>query len=140
MSQGLIALVGVPKSGKTTVQEMLRIMWGVQPVDDGRVLRDIAKQMFNLTEEQVTTQEGKASVIEIDGKKWVVRNLLGEIGNKLEELFGPFAMPLAALNSIKGRHGLFSFGSVRREQPRFYRENGGHVIEVIHPRAQPTGN
>lgn len=135
-----IALVGNPGAGKTTLQNILSEMWGVRPVDDGRILRDIAKRLFGLTEEQVTTQEGKASVIEIDGKPWEVRKILGEIGNRFEEMFGEKVLAYAAMNSVKDQDGLFSYGSVRKSQPQAYRERDGIVVEVVNPNAGESGN
>lgn len=159
----IVALCGYPKSGKSTVQEILSRRFGLVPFDDGRVLRQHCMELFGLTEEDVTTQEGKARVTEIQGVKWENRKIIGEYGNALESLFGPLTVPNWALKTVfehwenrpeevrpGGRFHLrdnglptvmgYSFGSVRREQGKAYRAAGGFVIEILREGIAPTGN
>lgn len=134
----LIALCGNPKSGKSEVQRILE-KHGVVPVDDGLPLRTFGMRWFGLTKDQVFTQAGKLETIQIDGKDWEVRKILGELGNALEAKFGPNVMPFMACNNLT--EGLsYSFGSVRRRQGAYYQERGGIVLEITRPGVEPSGN
>jgi hypothetical protein len=133
-----IALCGNPGAGKSEVQRILRESYGVQPVDDGHAIRAIAVEHMGLTWDQVRTQAGKRETVELAGKDWVVRDLLGQIGNQLEALLGPHAMPFLSERLVADKSGSFSFGSVRRDQGRYYQERGGVVIEIVNPKAGPS--
>ena len=138
-----IALCGHPKAGKSTAQRILHDALGYVPVDDGRPLRNMARDYLGLTEHQVTTQEGKAETVEINGKPWVVRDVLGEIGNAFEEKFGGDVIPLMAMHAAGmmkdgPNKGLYSFGSVRRQQGWFYRARGGLVLEIRRVGVEPS--
>src|SRR5687768_10641087 len=98
MNPRFIALCGNPLSGKSTAQRLLHNSLGYVPVDDGRPLRDIAVDYLGLTEAQVTTQAGKLETVSLNGRDWIVRDILGEIGNAFEEKFGGDVIPLMALN------------------------------------------
>lgn len=127
-----IALCGAPGSGKTTVQQILLEEFGVQPIDDGRILRDISIQCFGLTEEEVTTETGKNSYIEFLGQKWQVRQILGEIGRSLENIFGEHIVPhLTTQKHCADLSKNYSFGSVRRSQPQYFNQIGGLVVEIV---------
>lgn len=143
MNPRFIAICGNPTSGKSTAQTILHNALGYVPVDDGRPLRDIATKWLGLTEQQVTTQEGKLEMVEINGRPWQVRDVLGEIGNAMEEKFGGDVIPLMAMQhyGLLGEisRGGYSFGSVRREQGHFYRRHGGMVIEIARPGVEPSG-
>lgn len=142
MNPRFIALCGYPKSGKSTAQRLLHNALGYVPVDDGRPLRVIAMNWLGLTERQVNTQEGKAETVCLNGKDWVVRDILGEIGNAFEEKFGGDVIPLMAMNHYQMykniERGGHSFGSVRRKQGHFYRRQGGMVIEITRPGVGPS--
>lgn len=132
-----IAICGNPKSGKSEVQKILQEIYGYQPVDDGRVIRRFAIDWLGLTENDVYSQEGKARYVEILGKRWQIRDILGTYGKKLEEMFGKWIMPyLGTRNLPEG--GLYSFGSCRRDQGLFYKSLGGVVFEVKNPLAGPS--
>ncbi len=137
-----IAICGNPTSGKSTAQRLLHNALGYVPVDDGRPLRDIAIKWLGLTEQQVTTQTGKLEMVEINGRQWQVRDVLGEIGNAFEEKFGGDVIPLMAMQhyGLLGEisRGGYSFGSVRRSQGHFYRRHGGMVIEIERPGVGPS--
>jgi len=132
-----IALCGHPKAGKSTVQTILAQEFGYDPVDDGLALRRIGMQHLGLTHDQVFTQAGKAEYVEILGQRWQVREILGELGKKLEDLFGPHIMPFMATRNLPA-DGRFSFGSVRKSQGAFFKALGGVVIEVRNPIAPPS--
>src|SRR5207253_8577408 len=92
-----------------------------------------------------TTQEGKASKAVLPGGKTRVdREAVGELGNRIEDLFGPDVVPEMALawaareaSDFSGwRRGVapaFCFGSVRRKQGRVYKEAGATVVEIVRP-------
>ncbi len=130
----LIAICGFPEAGKSAVQRIMLEQWGVVSCDDGKFLRDIAKANFGLTDWHVYTQEGKSSSVEIAGRIWVVRDVLGTIGKAFEDKFGDEIIGEIACNSIETRPGhIYSFGSVRKTQGHAYKRRGGIVIEVVRP-------
>lgn len=132
-----IALCGNPKSGKSEVQKILHRHFGYEPVDDGHVLRQFAVEKLGLSWDDVQTQEGKARFTEILGKTWQNRDILGTLGNQLEDMFGEQIMPFIATRSTQPG-GLYSFGSVRKTQGHFFKQHGGIVIEVCNPLAGPS--
>jgi hypothetical protein len=131
-----IALVGNPKAGKSLVQEMLVQNFGVEPIDSGKPLREIAKQWLGLTHDQVYTQEGKAEYVEILGRRWQVREILGELGNRFEEMFNEHATPYMITRNLGA--GPYVDGSCRKGQGRFYQSLGGVVIGIRNPLAPPS--
>lgn len=138
----IIALCGNPGAGKSTAQNILHAAYGYQPVDDGLGIRQIAVEQMGLTWDQVTTQAGKREKVMLNDREWVVRDVLGELGNALEEKFGPDIIPLMAYraNNIelvptRNPPQRYSFGSVRREQGWFHKKHGGLVIEIRNPQA-----
>jgi len=126
-----IALCGPSKAGKTTVQQILSEEFGVIPVDDGRVLRDMGKLVFGLTEYDVTTHEGKAKKVEILDREWEVKEILGELGKAIEDNFHEFIVPYVTIKNHCDDDSNYSFGSVRRNQPIFFKNLGGFVLEIL---------
>lgn len=140
-----VALCGPPKSGKSTVQKILWNKWDIKPIDDGRVVRDLVKRAFSLTENDVSTQEGKMKEHPLHGAGgerdiWTNRQLLGKLARGLETEFGEFIVPFLTVKEFcePSMFNRFSFGSVRRNQGWFYKEHGGIVIEIL--REPPSGN
>ncbi|PZR92271.1 MAG: hypothetical protein DI537_13875 [Stutzerimonas stutzeri] len=133
----LIALCGHPTSGKSTAAECLQGLEGYHLVDDGKPLREIAKSYFGLTHDQVYTQAGKLEEVELNGRTWTVREILGELGNAFEEKFGGDIIPIMSHNSLPVGQ-LSVFGSVRREQGAYWRKHGALVIEIVNPLAGPS--
>ncbi len=139
-----IAIVGQPGHGKSTVQKILTDAFAYVAVDDGRQIRDMGKMMFGLTEHQVTTQEGKLETVLMPDGRWMkVRDVLGQIGEIFEERFGEYAVPAAAVRCAEALDMPsicpgFTYGSVRRTQPNYYKAIGGYVIEVTDPRKHPS--
>lgn len=82
-----IAICGAPGSGKTTVQNILEEEFGCTGVDSV-LLKETAVILYGLTWEQVSTQEGKKEEVEIMGRKWIVRDLLGGLGVMLRQMHG----------------------------------------------------
>jgi hypothetical protein len=133
----LVALCGAPESGKSTIQNILTERYGMRPVDDFKFGRDAVCLIYGLTQWHVTTQEGKRTVVDVCGEPWEVRKILGEFGNRLEAMHGPDFIPETAIRYARaeiansgGDTPILSFGSVRREQGRVYKREGGIVIEV----------
>ncbi len=133
-----IALCGNPNAGKSTVQQILQTRYFVRPVDDGGPLRDITQRYLGLSHDQVHTQDGKKEMVEILGRTWQVREILGELGHHLELMFGEHIMPFMVTNSLHAPDGPYSFGSVRKSQGWFYKKLGGIVVEVRRPGAGPS--
>lgn len=133
----LIGLCGNPLSGKSTAAEIISSIYGHKLADDGLPLRKMAMDYLGLTFDQVFTQAGKLEKVMINGREWVVREILGEIGNAFEDKFGGEVIPMMSHNAQpKGTSAVF--GSVRREQGRYWREHGALVLEIVNPLAGPS--
>jgi hypothetical protein len=140
----IIGIVGFPTHGKSTAQRFL-IELGVEPRDDGDILREAVAEQFNLSWEDVTTQAGKAKIVPgIDGEPTTIRKLLGDYGKVLEARHGEFFTPNAALSKLLAERArdkstqTASFGSVRMSQTSVYKAAGGFIIEILDPR-KPVG-
>jgi hypothetical protein len=133
----LIALCGNPTSGKSTAAEIINDCYGHKLADDGLPLRKIAIDYLGLTPEQVFTQAGKLEYVTINGRKWQVREVLGEIGNAFEEKFGGDIIPIMSHNA-QPKDQFSVFGSVRREQGRYWKQQGALVLEIVNPLAGPS--
>lgn len=133
----IIALCGHPTSGKTTAAEIINEVYGHELADDGRPLRLIAIDYMGLTPEQVFTQEGKLEKVQLNGREYTVREILGEIGNAFEEKFGGDIIPIMSHNARpKGAYSVF--GSVRREQGAYWKKQGALVLEIVNPDVGPS--
>ena len=137
MPKQLIGLCGSPKSGKSEIQKIMHRNYQIIPIDDGEVLREFAINYLGLSVEDVYTQEGKARATEILGKTWINRDLLGSLGNSLEQLLGDQVMPFIACQGLHSERS-YSFGSVRKNQGEFYKSLGGVIIEVTRPGVAPS--
>lgn len=145
----LIALCGVPSSGKSEVQKILEDGFGIMPVDDGDILRRYTAELLGIHYQDTVTQEGKRRELWVDGQCRDVRWALGEMGDILEAKYGPYVVPdwairkaLAAWNDFEHTGSDvagFSFGSVRKQQPWAYKRAGGLVVEVVRTGTDPTG-
>ncbi|OCP21922.1 MULTISPECIES: hypothetical protein [unclassified Ensifer] len=133
----IIALCGNPTSGKSTAAEIINELYGHELADDGLPLRKIAMDYLGLTPNQVFTQEGKLETVTINGRDWQVREILGEIGNAFEEKFGGDIIPIMSHNA-RPKSAWSVFGSVRREQGKYWRDQGALVVEIVNPLAGPS--
>ena len=130
----LVGLCGFPKSGKTTVAELLALLYGAELVDDGKILRDACASLYRAPMTDFTTQEGKAASRKVCGISFTNRQLLGDLGNLLEGFYGQQFMPEQAIESIDFSRNVpfFVFPSVRKTQGLSYvsSKHGGIVVEV----------
>ena len=132
----IIALCGDPSSGKSEVQKIITNL-GAIAIDDGRPMRKFAVDWLGLSWDDVSTQKGKLKMVDIAGVPWQVRDILGTMGNKLEEMFGPYGISyMAARNLIKTES--YVFGSARRDQGSFYKEMSGVVLGIRRPGVEPS--
>jgi hypothetical protein len=133
----LIALCGNPLAGKTTAAELLQDVLGYTIADDGLPLRRMAMDYLGLTEDQVFTQSGKLEMVELNGKMWQVRDILGEIGNAFEEKFGGAIIPMMTHRTLDpGKR--YVMASVRRDQGLYWAAQGALVVEIVNPLAGPS--
>ena len=133
----IVALVGHPKAGKTTAAEILKNLYGYQIVDTGAPLRKISMKYLGLDRDMVYTQKGKASRVMIAGKEWQVRDILGTLGAKLEEMFGEEIMPIMSHNMV-GPDSLIVDPSCRKTQGHYWKRQGGVVIKIDNPAVGPS--
>jgi hypothetical protein len=133
----LIALCGHPKAGKSEVQKILEEFYGHLPVDDGLPMRSFCVHHLGMRWDDVQSQAGKAGYVEILGKRWQRRDILGQLGNVYEDMFGADIMPFMACIGLDPDKN-YSFGSVRRDQGAFYKSRGGLIIGIRNPLAQPS--
>lgn len=133
----LIALCGNPGSGKSKVAEILQAEYGYEISDDGLPLRQMAMQYLGLTHDQCFTQAGKLEKLDLVGREWQARGVLGEIGNAFEEKFGGDVIPFMSYR-IQDPAKSYVMGSVRREQGQFWASKGALVVEVINSYAGPS--
>ena len=127
----LIAICGSPGSGKTTAAEFFVARYGAKLVDDGSFIREGCMSVYGLTREQVYTQEGKASYVDVCGERFQVRQLLGDYGKLFEKKHGDQFVPERAVSTIDltASHP-WVFGSVRMNQGITYNKYGGIVIRI----------
>ena len=149
-----MAINGRPGVGKSAVQKVLEAQFNIRAVDDGQVIRQHCMELFDLTEEDVTTQDGKRRKIEIEGAEWEVRKVLGEYGADLERTFGSMTVPNVAIRKVRreieeqtvdiGAPIGYSFGSCRRDQARAYIDAGDWadvvILEITRPGIELSGN
>lgn len=128
----LIGICGHPKSGKSEVQRILSEEYGVHPVDDGHALRQFCQQHLGLSHDETHTQTGKAGHTTILGRRWQNRDILGTLGAQLEAMFGEYIMPWIATRGLDPNQA-YSFGSVRKIQGDFYRQQGGLILAIRNP-------
>ena len=133
----MIALCGHPGSGKSEVQKILDNLLHYQPVDDGLPLRSFCVQHLGMSWNDVLSQEGKSGEVKILDTVWTRRKILGDYGNLLERIFGDNILPYMACVGLQDDKR-YSFGSVRKRQAAFYKEQGALVIGVRNPLAGPS--
>lgn len=129
----LLAVCGAPGAGKSAVAEILAECCHGVIIDDGLPLRLACMEAYGLSWQDVSSQEGKAREIEVNGKLFTVRVLLGEMGRYLERLHGEHIMPWMAMRRALREHAsapALIFPSCRMGQGHAYRNAGGRVIEV----------
>lgn len=129
----VIAVCGNPTAGKTEAQLILEQDFGVEIIDSGLVLREFAVHQLGLSWDDVLTQAGKLRKTTILGREWENREILGDFGKKLEEMFGPNILMWIALGKCKTDRS-YSV-CVRRDQGLFIKSMGGVVIGINNPLA-----
>jgi hypothetical protein len=142
MSVRYIALCGAPGAGKSEVQRLLDTYYHFRPIDDSRILREAAMILYGLEDWHVSTQEGKSVLITVGDEQISVRRLLGELGLHLEKR-DPHHIPKRALADAIAEFPTdrLSFGSVRRDQAKVFKDTGeGLIVEVRRPGFEPKND
>jgi hypothetical protein len=132
------ALCGAPEAGKSKVQRILSDAFNIVPVDDSRCLRDAAKILYGLSEDDVTTQTGKRRILDLGGRRLTVREVMGELGQYLER-GDPLHIPKMARRDAAERHPgrQVSLGSLRMDQGLVFQDEASLVVEVRRPGFHP---
>lgn len=130
----IIGLCAQPQHGKTTAQRFLEML-GVTPVDDSEPLRRATMERYGLSWDDVSTQQGKASLVARPdyGDIVPVRQAIGDLGKEYESEHGPNYWVERAIASL-APGSLVSFGSVRMTQGRAIKMAGGVVFALSDPR------
>lgn len=129
----IIAICGKPTSGKSEAARILQEKFGAVIVDDGMILRRAAPELFQgVTLNDCLTQEGKRKEVEVAGKTYSIRKLLGDLGQILEDHFGEFFVPDQAMKRIATLPPApyYVLSACRKRQGHFYRQQGGIVFEM----------
>lgn len=129
----LIAFCGNPTAGKTEAQLILDEQFGVNIIDSGQVLRVFAMRELGLSEDDVTTQAGKLRKTVIADREWEHRQILGDFGVKLEEMFGENFLPWVATRNLDPKQS-YSI-ALRRGQAHFIKKLGAIAIGINNPLA-----
>ena len=138
-----VAICGWPKSGKDEVARMLEDEFNGVVVDDGAILRETLPILLGIDPMLPYSQNGKATRVSVGDRSEQVREGLGELGNWLEDRYGPYIMPIRAMQTAQEKHpdaNFYIYPSVRKEQGRAYKMAGGVVIEVARPGVGDSGN
>lgn len=137
-----IALCGAPGAGKSEAQRLLDLNFGFVPVDDSRILREAAMILYGLEDWHVSTQEGKSTYVTVGDERVTVRKLLGELGLHLEARDEHHIPKRALEEAIKDHpNALLSFGSVRRDQAKVFKDTGhGLVVEIVRDGYAPVND
>ena len=132
------ALCGAPQAGKSKVQKLLGQQYGITAIDDKRGLRDAAKILYGLSEDDVSTQSGKSRIVTVGDKDMTVREVLGKLGEYLEKN-DPLHFARMARRQAEENHPgqAVSFGSVRMQQGQLFQDKESLVIEVLRPGIEP---
>jgi hypothetical protein len=99
--------------------------------------RPTAADLITLTHDDAYTQDGKNRWTEINGARIQNRDVLGRIGNALEQQFGENILAWLATKNLD-LSKRYSFGSVRRQQGIVYRAKGGIILGVRRPGVGPS--
>lgn len=135
----IIGFCGHPQHGKTTAQNYLKREFGVTKLDDSHELRVLSMYAFGLTEEEVTSQEGKSSLIPAYGKIITVREAMGLLGKEYETKYGDNYWIERAIQNMT-IDGPVSFGSIRMSQGRAVKDAGGIVVCINDSRKMNSDN
>ena len=96
-----------------------------------RPIREATKILYGLDDWHVYTQEGKKSLIEVDGAFVTVRKAMGDLGDYLEEA-DRFHFPRLAVRSCRdGEAPGYVFASVRKDQTRFLKEAASALVVEV---------
>lgn len=138
-----VVVCGDPGHGKDTFADWLVQLLGpgTHKIDDGRPLREMAVLLYGVDYQDTLTQEGKRKLVKTLKGMQPLRQVLGELGEAMEALYGQNFNPDQAMRFIEKLKAndpaacRFIFPSVRRDQPLYYRERGALILQVIRPDA-----
>jgi hypothetical protein len=130
----LIGVVGHPTHGKTTSLKIIQQLTGAVVFDTGEPLRRACMDLYNLTWEDVSTQEGKAKLVyrPEHRDRVTVRQALGDYG-KVREAQSDDKNIWTTISVEQAQASLFpvlAFDSVRMGQGEVIQREGGIVLEI----------
>jgi hypothetical protein len=132
----LIGLCGMPQSGKSEVRKILVEQHGFLALDTKQILREMASKLTGLEPHDFVSQSDKAKLYNGVPR----RNIMGELGNVAEGLWGDSFLLNRTLDDFK-RYSYpdkrIVVDALRKDQPIGF---PGLVYEVISDRSIDTGN
>lgn len=138
LSPKLIGVVGHPTHGKSTALRIIQKLTGAVIFDTGEPLRRACMELYGLTWEDVSTQEGKARMCYRPefGDTVTVRQALGDYGKILERQSPDKNIwtTIAVDQAMETLFPVLAFDSVRMGQGEVIQKRGGVVIAIEDPR------
>lgn len=138
----LIGLAGAAGSGKDTVAEMILDQVAGVRMAFADPLKRAAREIFGLTDEQMTKRDLKEQVIPYWGLS--PRQILQRLGTEcIREQFGRdtwlkrASLSLAMVEANRPRPSVVVFADVRfQEEARWIQQHGGIVVQIHRPGVQ----
>lgn len=132
MTPVFIGISGPPGCGKDTLASLLEEMdSGVYVADAAGPLRHMMSALSNIPYETLKTQEGKRSLVEINGRMYEAREVMGKLGCHLEDTYGLGTMAWMAIGSVPPGYMYYVFPGARRDA--FVYRKYGMVVQMSRP-------
>jgi dephospho-CoA kinase len=134
----VLGLCGIPGAGKTEVRKLLAKNHGFEVINSKSVLYSMSSQITGIPESHFFDPSRKNNHF----RKVTLRQITGELGNAVENLFGDDYLIRKAMDNHKVAsrpHKNFVIDSLRKQQPILL-DDDLRVVVVQNLRAVSTGN
>lgn len=127
-----VGITGAPGSGKDTLANLMaELDPSVYVADAAGPLRRMMSELTGIPYEVLKTQEGKRSLVELNGRMYEAREVMGKLGVHLEETYGMGVMAWMAIGSVPPGYDIYVFPGARRDAS-VYRKRG-MVVNLSRP-------